>query len=242
MPGRKSIFERGLDMNSLLKMTDLPSDVQSHLVQVYSSLMMTLLAAAAGAFTHMKTNIGGMMTGFACMGLMMLLMQEPKQNTQKRLGMLLGFGFFKGCSLGPLIQHAMYIDPGIIITALLGTTTIFACFTASALIAKRRSYLYLGGALSSIMSFMFLASFMNMFFRSSGMYNLQLYVGLFVFCGYVLFDTQMIIEKAAGGDRDYLWHAIELFIDFVEIFYRLVIILMKNAQQKSNNDDRRKRR
>jgi FtsH-binding integral membrane protein len=51
----------------------------------------------------------------------------------------------------------------------------------------------------------------------------------------------MIIEKAAGGDRDHIWHAIELFIDFVEIFYRLVVILMKNAQQKSS-DDKRKRR
>jgi hypothetical protein len=96
MPGRKSIFDRNLNMNTVLRMTDLPSDVQNHLVQVYSSLMMTLLAAAAGAYTHMLTNIGGMMTGFACMGLMMLLMQEPKENTQKRLGMLLGFGFFKG--------------------------------------------------------------------------------------------------------------------------------------------------
>ena len=68
------------------------------------------------------------------------------------------------------------------------------------------------------------------------MWQLQLYVGLGVFCGYVLFDTQMIVEKAAGGDKDHIKHALELFIDFVEIFYRLVIILMKNAQEKNRED------
>lgn len=240
--GRKSIFERGFSMDTMLRMTDLPEAVRAHLVQVYSALCFTLLAAAAGAYVHTISHIGGMLTGFACMGLFMLIMQEPQQNTQKRLGMLLGFGFFKGCSIGPLVEQAMYVDPGIIITALMGTTMIFACFTASSLAAKRRSYLYLGGVLSSIMSFMFLASLMNMFFASAGMWQLQLYVGLGVFCGYVLFDTQMIVEKAAGGDKDHIKHALELFIDFVEIFYRLVIILMKNAQEKNREDNRRKRR
>lgn len=35
--------------------------------------------------------------------------------------------------------------PSIIPTAFLGTATIFACFSLSALYARRRSYLYLGG-------------------------------------------------------------------------------------------------
>jgi hypothetical protein len=33
----------------------------------------------------------------------------------------------------------------IIVTAFLGTSMIFLCFTLSALYAKRRSYLFLGG-------------------------------------------------------------------------------------------------
>ena len=96
-----------------------------------------------------------------------------------------------------------------------------------------------------MMSFMFLTSLINMFFHSSGMNQLHLYMGLFIFIGYVLFDTQMIVEKASSGDKDHIWHAIELFIDFVEIFYRLVIILMNNQNgRRSNNkeEDRRRRR
>lgn len=33
-----------------------------------------------------------------------------------------------------------------------------------------------------------------------------------MFCGYVVFDTQMIIEKASMGDKDSLKHTLELFL------------------------------
>ena len=114
--------------------------------------------------------------------------------------------------------------------AFVGTVVVFACFSLSALLAKRRSYLYISGFLSSAMSLMFWMSLANMWFRSAAMYNLQIYGGLLLFSGYVIVDTQMIVEKAENGERDYLWHAAELFTDFVALFVRILIILMRNAQ------------
>lgn len=35
-----------------------------------------------------------------------------------------------------------------------------------------------------------------------------MYLGLFIMCGFVLFDTQLIIEKAENGDKDYVWWGI----------------------------------
>jgi len=45
---------------------------------------------------------------------------------------------------------------------------------ARALVAKRRSMLYLGGVLSTGLSWMFLASVANMFLRSSFVFDVQL--------------------------------------------------------------------
>lgn len=58
----------------------------------------------------------------------------------------------QGASLGVLVDLVLDVDPSILVTSLLATTTVFVCFGGSALLSKRRSYLYLGGVLSSVIS------------------------------------------------------------------------------------------
>jgi len=58
-----------------------------------------------------------------------------------------------------------------------------------------------------------------------------------MFCGYILFDTQMIIEKVSNGDNDYVWHSVELFIDFIAIFVRIVIILLEMSDSKKSKKE-----
>jgi len=160
-------------------------------------------------------------------------MDRQKEEYTRRLAVIACFGLFKGMSLGPLMQHTLHVDPSIIVTAFLATTTIFVCFTVSALFARRRSYLYLGGVLSSAMTAMFLLAVVSMFTANPFVRSIHLYLGLFIFCGYILFDTQVIIEKVSAGDNDYVWHAVELFIDFVAIFVRIVIILLEQSESSS---------
>lgn len=62
----------------------------------------------------------------------------------------------------------------IVMTAFLGSTAIFACFTGAALLAKRREYLFLGGILSSVMSTMLLMNIGSLFFgRGAFMFNVE---------------------------------------------------------------------
>jgi len=52
-----------------------------------------------------------------------------------------------------------------------------------------------------------------------------LYIGLAVMCGFIVYDTQFIVERARRGDMDYVMHSLNLFVDFVGVFWRLLMIL-----------------
>ena len=52
-----------------------------------------------------------------------------------------------------------------------------------------------------------------------------MYLSLGVFCAYILYDTQLIIEKKRMGDEDFLSHSLMLFLDLVNVFIKLLRIL-----------------
>lgn len=85
-----------------------------------------------------------MLGSLALMGWLAMTPHSP-HTERKRLAILAGFAFFTGLGLGPLMDYVISINPSIILTAFLGTSVIFSCFTLSALCAQRRSYLFLGG-------------------------------------------------------------------------------------------------
>lgn len=226
---------------ALFKFDHLETRVQKHLKKVYGTLSVSMLAAAAGAYVHLFTGIvsAGILTVLASIGMMLWLAatSHTKENEQKRLGIFIGFTFLSGVSLGPLLDMVISIDPSIITTALMGTCLIFISFSLASLYNTNRTYLYMGGFLLSALSWMCLLGVMNIFFRSQMIFNLNLYGGLLIFCGFVLYDTQLIIEKARNGDDDYIWQSVDLFLDFINIFRRLLIILASKDGGKKKNKD-----
>ncbi len=130
---------------------------------------------------------------------------------------------------GPLLDYAIRLNPAIIPNAFLMCSLIFACFTGAALYAPDGQYLYLGGSLLSGMSMLFWMAFLNIFFQSQLLFQAYIWGGLLLFCGFVMWDTQMIIEKHRRGDRDYIMHSLDLFIDFMQIFRKILILLMQKV-------------
>merc|ERR1719499_2411210 len=173
-------------------------------------------------------------------GLALGLFMTPDngKNRGMRMGMLLGFAFLTGLGLGPLLQLAIMMNPSIVPSALMITSGIFACFTGASLMAPDGKYLYLGGTLMSGLSTLLWLGFLNIFFRSTLLFQAHLWIGLAVFCGFIMFDTQMIIRKARNGDKDFVAHSLDLFIDFVQVFRKVLILLM----QKDERDNKKKQR
>jgi len=240
-----SAMNQKFDLQAMLKSNDVSAGTQSHLARVYSVLSLGLGVAALGSWIHLQTHLGGVLSTLATFGfLLWLSFDQDKSNQLKRIGIFSGFCFAKGLSIGGLVEQLLFIDPSIVFSALLGTVGIFACFSLSAMLSKRRSLLYIGGICGGVLSMLMWGSLISMFWRSQFMMDVQLYVGLFMFMGYVVFDTQLIIEKSeallsAGSHSDVAEDALKLFIDFVAIFVRLAIILSKNKGEKRDRKERR---
>jgi len=230
-------FSGPIDWTAVGKFNDIGPRVRSHVVNVYMTLGATILAASLGSLAYLTYHIGGTWSALAGFALLFWLASVPQSDVPKRTAILGGFGVLQGLSIGPLLEAVIDIDPRIVVTAFVGTVVVFACFSASALYAQRRSYLYLGGMLSSGLSLLVTLGFLNIFFRSTAAANVSLYVGLLLFSGFVIFDTQLMIERCDQGNTDYVMDALNLFLDFVSIFVRLLIIL---ADNKKSDNKRRK--
>jgi len=228
-----SFFERSINWSALTKTQDIQPRTQQHLVQVYTTLATSLLFACFGTIFYLFFNVNRYIPIVASFASLIWLLVTPKQQVGTRVAILSLFSFLTGMHIGPLIDLVIDIDPAIVTSAFLGTVCIFVCFSASAYFASRRSYLFLGGFISSCLSMLVFLNFLNFFLGSLFIFNLGLYGGLFLFCCYIMFDTQLIIEKASSGNFDVVGDSLELFLDFVNIFVRLLIILAKD--KKSNN-------
>lgn len=75
--------------------------------------------------------------------------------------------------LGPLLDYVSIVDPSIIVTALLGTTIVFVCFSIAAMLAERGSWLFLGGTLMTLLSSMSLMALVNIFMQNHFLYQVS---------------------------------------------------------------------
>jgi len=226
--------------DSLKNLRQISPIVQNHLKQVYLSLCCALIAAAVGSYLHILWNIGGLLTTLACMGSIVWLLSTPPYEEKKRVTLFMASALLQGASIGPLIELAIEIDPSILVSAFVGCAVAFGCFSMAAMLAKRREYLYLGGLLSSGLSILFWLHFASSLFGGSAtLFKFELYFGLLVFVGYIVVDTQDIIEKAHFGDLDYVKHALTLFTDFAAVFVRILIIMLKNSEKQEKKKKRR---
>jgi len=226
------------DIENAKNVSSVASEVKKHLVNVYTSLVITTLCSCLGVTFFIYTFFPPIISMIAAIAMLVYLVFRPEVTDTKpdtsaslRMAALMGYGFFQGATIGGLVLLALMIDPRVVLTAFLGTVTVFGCLTASALLAKRKAYLFLGGFLSSAISTLFLLSILNIFLRLEFLDMFGIYASLFVFCGYVLYDTQLIIEKVNLGSRDYIKHSAELFTDLIGIFVRILILLMKKERR-----------
>ena len=206
--------------------------LRGHLSQVYSALCYSLFLAGVGAYVGGAGLLASLL-GFACMIYIACTPPDSKATISSfRFLAFSGFALFTGMGLNPLISLAIQVNPALIFTALFATAGIFVCFTLAALWAPKNYYLYLGGYLMGTLYVLLFLALVNVFAGARWVQSLQLGIGLLVMMGYVLYDTQVLIFRYEHGRKDYIINALSLFIDFIGIFVRILIILLRNAEKK----------
>ena len=238
-----SFFDNGRawDPRVLLKDNDIGPKVQAHLLNVYGLLSATTVVSAVGAQFDIAYRVHGILSTMACFAAMFYVM-TTRGNTPDRLAGLLGFGFLQGVSLGGLIEIAGFIDPTILPQACVATALTFGAFALGAIMSQRRSLLYLYALCSAGLSWLMWFSIANWFFQSRALFNVQVYAGLGVMAAFVAADTQKIIEVADLGLGDAIKDAMELFVDLVGLFVRILIILIQNSESRKREEERKNSR
>ncbi|CAI2376694.1 unnamed protein product [Moneuplotes crassus] len=229
------------NFSNLFEFTELTPRTKDHLNQVYGTLSIGCLCAAATCMwtpAFVVDNFWFMLLSIiGTIGLVLTMFaKKGNQDHGTKFLCFLGVTCITGAGLRPLMDLATEIDPTIIINALLYTGVIFGSFTFASLKTRRRSMLFIGGFCGSIMLGLAVTMLSSWIFGLSLIsyfaYNV---ITLVVFSLYVIYDTQLIVEKACLGDFDYCIHALELFIDMVKIFTKIVKILIILSDKKKSD-------
>lgn len=236
------------DGSSASPLTGLPPHIQRHLVAVYATLGAMSAAAASGAVLSARTGFffGGWLPMLASMAALFVFIATPTGGVggaaaeTRRTAALAVFSAANGAAAGPLLAYVTAVQPALPAVAAGAAAVMFGCLSGAAVLARRRSYLFLGGGLSAALSALLVVSLASSLMRSSAGLGVELWGGLLIFCGYVLYDTQRIIERAHEGDRDAKQAALVLFQDLFSMVVRVALILTRNQQRRVQEERRRR--
>lgn len=150
--------------------------------------------------------------------------------------------YLLGYYAGLAINIANYTDPSIVVYASLITAAVFLGFSLIACVTKSEHILIFGGFMAACLMALCMTSTLMMIFPISIAGYEMLYLGccvsgVIIFSGCVAYDTVVMIERIKEGDVDPFHHAMNLFLDIVNIFIELIKILIILKDKNSDEDE-----
>lgn len=194
----------------------------------YWLLALSMIPTVLGAVIGVKFGMPfprGFMGALLFMGIAFGFFYAIEKNKDSGLGvaLLLGFTFFMGLMLTPLLQRTLGFANGgtLIMTAFGGTGAIFASLATYATVTKR-DFSMMGKWLFAAVIILLLASVANIFLGMSALSIVISVLVIAVFSAYILFDVQRIVN---GGETNYISATLALYLDVYNIFTALLNLL-----------------
>ncbi|CAK9149420.1 unnamed protein product [Ilex paraguariensis] len=127
----------------------IPQAVRIRLSKAFLSLFCILISLASGAYFHLLSNIGGLLTGLEFILTSACFTLTKPWEQWKRMAILIVTAFWGGASIGPLSNLSILTDTGIIVSASVAVALPYGCFSVASMLTSHSDYFYLGGMLSS---------------------------------------------------------------------------------------------
>lgn len=214
-----------MEQRSVYSTSDTRSAVEINKVlkNTYLLLSMTLLFSAVCAWITMQMDLSFMARiGLLLAGVATLFVLTKFQNSTVGLALVFVFTGFFGGALGPLLNY--YIDvgyPGLIMEALGSTAIVFVALSGYAIISKK-DFSFLGGFLFVGLVVAIIAIVANLFFAIPALYLAINAVIVFIFSGFILYDTSRIVK---GGETNYVMATVALYLNIYNLFTSLLALL-----------------
>jgi len=188
------------------------------------SMIPTVLGAFIGVSMELPMLSGGM--GFiiflaVAFGFMFAI--EKTKHSALGVAVLLGFTFFMGLMLTPLLRHTLGYSNGgtLIMTAFGGTACVFAVMASIATTTKR-DFSGMGSWLMAGVVVLLLAIVANIFLQMSAVSIMISVLAIGIFSAFILYDVQRIIN---GGETNYISATLAIYLDVYNIFTSLLHLL-----------------
>jgi FtsH-binding integral membrane protein len=187
------------------------------------SMVPTVLGAAIGVSLHLPLGGGLMTLLFLAVAFGFIWAIEKNKDSGLGVALLLGFTFFMGLMLTPLLSRILGFSNGgfLIMAAFGGTAAVFAVLASVATVSKR-DFSGMGTWLFAGVIILLLASVANIFLHIPALAIVISVVAIGIFSAYILYDVQQIIN---GGETNYIRATLSLYLDVYNIFAHLLSLL-----------------
>jgi len=198
---------------------------------VYWLLALSMLPTVAGAFLGVQLGliralVGSpiiAVVGFLAVSFGFFYAIEKTKNSGAGVFVLLGFTFFMGLWLSPLISHTLGFrnGPALIMIAFGGTAAVFGCMATVATVSKR-DFSSMGKWLFAGVLVLLVCSLLNIWLQMPALYLAISVLAIGIFSAYLLYDVQQVIN---GGETNYITATLSIYLDVYNIFMNLLQLL-----------------
>jgi modulator of FtsH protease len=187
------------------------------------SMIPTVIGAVFGMSMHFALRGGMGFLLFMAIAFGFIFAIEKTKESGLGVAVLLGFTFFMGLMLAPLLTYTLRFANGgaLIMTAFGGTACVFAVMASIATVSKR-DFSGLRSWLTAGVIVLLLAAVANIFLHVPALALVVSVLAIGIFSAFILFDVQRIVN---GGETNYITATLSIYLDVYNIFTSMLQLL-----------------